>query len=342
MNAFQSASATKRVLVTVPFLPAGHAALAPFTAAGIDIVHATSRHLTEADWTSLVAGFDGAIVGGDPFNARVLSAAPRLKAIARGGVGYDAIDVPAATANGVAVCIHAGLNQSSVAELALTLMLASMRRLPENLSDYANAGWSRFNGRELTGATVGIVGLGRIGKRLVQLLAPFGVTALAYDAYKDAAFASEHGVTYVGAEELLERADIVSLHMPLGPETRNWLNAERLSQMQPDAYVINTARGEVIDQAALIDALSAGRIGGAALDVAMGEPLAVDHPLRRFPNVLLTPHIGGATRQARELGGTSAVSNILAILTGGSTPDVINPDYVRHIRRIATEPETRP
>lgn len=340
MTAFQTQPDRQRVLVTVPFLPAGHAALEPFAAAGIEVVHGTSRNLSEADWIALVAGVDGAIVGSDPFNVRVLAGAPRLRAIARGGVGYDAIDVRAATDNGVAVCIHAGLNQRSVAELALTLILTAMRRLPENLADYAGGGWKRFNGRELTGATVGIVGLGRIGKRLIELLAPFGVTVLAHDAYRDAAFAAAHGVTYVDARELLARADIVSLHMPLTPETSHWLNAERLSQMKPDAYVVNTARGEVLDQEALVEALRAGTIAGAALDVAVGEPLAADHPLRTFPNVLLTPHIGGATAQARELGGTSAVSNILAVLSGGTTPDIINPDYVRHVTRTALEPET--
>lgn len=331
MTSSLTSQARKRVLVTVPFLPTGHPTLEPFAAAGVEVVHGSSRRMTEAEWTALVASVDGAIVGGDPFSARVLAAAPRLRAIARGGVGYDAIDVPAATANGVAVCIHAGLNQRSVAELALTLMLSALRRLPENLSDYAVAGWKRFDGRELTGATVGIVGLGRIGKRLIQLLAPFEITVLAHDAFPDADFASTSGVTYVSAEELLRRSDVISLHMPLTPDTSHWLNAERLGLMKPSAYVVNTARGEVVDQDALVAALANKTIAGAALDVAVGEPLPVGHPLRAFPNVMLTPHIGGATAQARELGGTSAVRNVLAIITGGSSPDVINPDYVRHM-----------
>ena len=340
MTASPTSQPRQRVLVTVPFLPPRHPALEPFAAAGIEVVHGTSRQTTEAEWSALVASVDGAIVGGDPFSARVLQAAPRLRAIARGGVGYDAIDVPAATANGVAVCIHAGLNQRSVAELALTLILSVLRRLPENLHDYAGAGWKRLDGRELTGATVGIVGLGRIGKRLIQLLAPFEVTVLAHDAYPDTDFAQSHGVTYVDAAELLRRSDIVSLHMPLTPETSRWLNAERLSLMKPSAYVVNTARGEVVDQDALVAALAARTITGAALDVAIGEPLPVDHPLRSFHNVMLTPHIGGATAQARALGGTSAVRNILAILTGGTTPDIINPDYARHSRwAVTAEPE---
>ncbi|MGQ3292488.1 MAG: NAD(P)-dependent oxidoreductase, partial [Shinella sp.] len=329
-----------RVLVTVPFLPKGHLTLEPFTTNGIDVIHGTSRNMTTADWTALVASVDGAIVGSDPFSAPILAAAPRLRAVARGGVGYDAIDVPAATANGVAICIHAGLNQRAVAELALTLMLAALRRLPENLADYAAAGWKRLDGLELTGATVGIVGLGRIGKRLIQLLAPFEVTVLAHDAWQDEAFAKTHGVNYVSAEELLARSDVISLHMPLTPETRGWLNSERLSLMKPSASVVNTSRGEVVDQDALAAALAAKTIAGAALDVAVGEPLAIDHPLRSFPNVLLTPHVGGATEQARDLGGSTAVRNVLAILTGGSTPDVINPEYTRHLRQASTEPET--
>ncbi len=284
---------------------------------------------TEDEMIDILQGIDGAIVSIDPFTPRVLSAAKQLKVVSRTGVGYDATDVKAATENGVAVCIALGSNNFAVADYAFGLLLACSRRLLENLSEVPKGGWKRYQGRDVAGATIGIVGLGAIGKEVAKRARGFGMRILAYDVYRDEAFAAQHGVTYVSLEQLLRESDYVTLHILLNDQTKHLINAERLALMKPTAYLINTARGGIVDTQALYEALKERRIAGAALDVFENEPLEADSPLRSLDNVYLSPHAAGQSVQAMTLMGTMAADNVIAILKGERPAGIVNPEVLK-------------
>ncbi|MFA5027626.1 MAG: phosphoglycerate dehydrogenase, partial [Candidatus Methylomirabilota bacterium] len=301
-----------RVLITTIFLKPGDAVDRRLREAGFETVHVPlTGTRTEEELIALLDGISGAIVSVDPFTARVLAAAPRLKVICRTGVGYDAVDVPAATRHGVIVANTPGVNRHAVADLALALILCCARRLPENLAEVRGGGWIRHEGVDLEGKCLGIVGLGTIGKEVARRARAFGMEILAHDVAEDRAFAAAHGVAYVSLEMLLRQGDFVSLHCFLSAQSRHLINAERLGWMKPTACLINTARGGLVDTAALAAALEAGRLAGAGLDVVEEEPLPADSPLRRLPRVYLTPHAGGATADARERSGAAAAENLL-------------------------------
>lgn len=284
---------------------------------------------TEDEMIDILQGIDGAIVSIDPFTPKVLSAAKQLKVVSRTGVGYDAIDVKAATENGVAVCIALGSNNRAVADYAFGLLLACSRRLLENLSEVPKGGWKRYQGRDAAGATIGIVGLGAIGKEVAKRARGFDMRVLAYDVYKDEAFAAQHGVTYVSLEQLLRESDYVTLHILLNEQTKHMINAERLALMKPTAYLINTARGGIVDTQALYEALKEKRIAGAALDVFENEPLEADSPLRSLDNVYLSPHAAGQSAQAMSLMGTMAADNVIAVLKGERPAGIVNPEVLK-------------
>lgn len=255
-----------------------------------------------------------------------MDAAPRLRVIARPGVGYDSIDLPAATRRGIAVCNMPAVNATAVAELTIALLLMCARHIPRNIDDVRSGSWQRLEGRELRNATLGLVGLGAIGKAVAQLASCFGMSILAYDKYQDTEFADRHGIRYTGIDELLATSDYVSLHMLLDASTRHWVDGSRLARMKPTAYLVNTSRGPVVDEAALYRALRDGVIAGAALDVVEVEPLPADSPLRGLGNVYITPHLGGVTREARERSGRGAAQNVLNVLDGREPTNVVNPD----------------
>ncbi|WP_437088942.1 phosphoglycerate dehydrogenase [Streptomyces sp. enrichment culture] len=284
-----------------------------------------SGRRTPGELERLLDGARGAIVGADPFTAEVLRAAPGLRVISRTGVGYDSIDLAAAAELGITVCNTPGVNRHSVAEMALLLMLMSGRRIAENLEDVRTGGWRRLPGGELRGATLGLIGCGGIGQAVAELALAFGMTVLAYDPCPDLEFARRTGVGFTTADDVLERSDFLSLHLFLSPRTRHWLNADRLARMKPTAHVINTARGAVVDEAALASALAEGRLAGAGLDVTDGEPLAPDSPLRALDNCVVTPHIGGSTAQARRRSGLEAAHNVLRVLRGEPPRNVVGP-----------------
>ena len=317
----------RRVLIGSHFLRPGDKVDRQLKAAGLEVRYGLKRGSSESEIAEALADVDAAIVASTQINERTIAGNKRLRVIYRTGVGFDNIDVDVATRNGIAVCVTSGLNSNAVAEMAHFLMLASVRRVPENLRDYDTGGWTRWNGRELSRATVGIVGLGRIGRRLIELLSPYGVQVLAHDVAPDFEFAKEHGVSIVSPDLLLSQVDILSLHLALGPATKGWLSRERLARMKPTAHIVNTSRGEVIDEEALADALRGGQLAGAALDVTVDEPQPTDSVLRSLPNVLLTPHIGGSTVESRLLSGRRAVANILSGLRGEDMPDLINPEH---------------
>jgi len=256
---------------------------------------------------------DAIVTGTDALTAEVLAAAPRLKTIAKHGVGLDTVDVEAARARGVTVTTTPGTNHDSVADLALALLLALARDVVAQHTAVAAGGWAPGVGIELRGRTLGVVGLGRIGREVALRAQAFGMAVVAHDPWADAAWAAEHEVELLELEALLERADAISLHAPGGE--RPLLAAAELARMKPGALVVNTARGALVDEAALAAALREGRLGGAGLDVFAEEP-PVGSPLLGLERVVLTPHVGGRTREAQRRMGEACVRNCLAGLRG--------------------------
>jgi glyoxylate reductase len=255
----------------------------------------------------------------DRVDAELMDAAPRLRAISNYAVGVDNVDVEAATARGIPVGNTPDVLTESTADLALALMLAIVRRLAEGEAFVRAGKWATWEpglmlGRDLHGATVGIVGYGRIGQAVGHRLEGFGCELLTTGA--------SGGVPLA---ELLERSDFVTLHTPLTPQTRGLIDADALRRMKPTAYLVNTARGPIVDTAALAHALHAGEIAGAALDVTDPEPLPGDHPLLDAPNLLVVPHVGSATVATREKMADMAVDNLLAGLAGEPMPHQVTP-----------------
>ena len=256
----------------------------------------------------------------DPVDAELIEAAPNLRAISNYAVGVDNVDVDAATRRGIPVGNTPGVLTESTADLAVALMLGIARRLAEGEA-FVHAGeWRTWEpglmlGRDLHGATVGIVGYGRIGQAVGRRLEGFGCELLT---------SSRSGG--VSLEELLERSDFVTLHCPLTPETRGLIGDSALRRMKPTAYLVNTARGPVVDAGALARALHSGKIAGAALDVTDPEPLPGDHPLLEAPNLLVVPHIASATHATRGRMADIAVDNLLAGLAGKPMPHSVNAD----------------
>ncbi|MBV9470118.1 MAG: hypothetical protein JOZ57_12855, partial [Abitibacteriaceae bacterium] len=252
------------------------------------------RAPTEAELIARIGEADVLISGTEPVTQQVLEAALRLKVISKHGVGYENIDLAAAKARGIPVCIAGGAIADSVADMSFALLLALARQVPQGHASVKAGQWKRFIGPELRGKTLGIVGLGQIGKGMCRRAKGFGLRTVARDAYQDTDFAASWGVEYLPLDELLAQADFISLHAPVTTETRHLIGQEQLARMKPTAFLINTARGELVDEAALYDALHNGIITGAATDVFVQEPPG-DNPLLSLDNFIATPHSAGQT-----------------------------------------------
>ena len=259
------------------------------------------------------------------FTDNVLAGCPSLRLISIWGTGTDNVDLAACGKRGVAVTNTPGVNAHAVAEHTLALMLAVARRIPAMDRDTRAGQWPRGQLFQLEGRTVGLVGLGAIGRRVAQLLAPFGTRLLATTYGPDSGRAAAAGARHVPVETLLQEADIVSLHLRLSPETQGYVGRQRLGLMKPTAILINTARGGLVDKAALVDALRAGRIAGAGLDVFHEEPIPSGDPILGLANVVLTPHNGGNTREVIDAGLLRAVENVEHFLAGQPRDVVVPP-----------------
>ncbi|MBT1017956.1 phosphoglycerate dehydrogenase [Canibacter sp. lx-72] len=273
-----------------------------------------------------IADTDAVIVrSATQIDAEALSWASKLKVIARAGVGLDNVDVAAATQAGVMVVNAPTSNVISAAELTVAHILSLARKLPQAHASLAAGKWQRaaFTGIELYEKTVGIIGLGRIGGLVAERLKGFGVELIAYDPYVSAARAQQLGAQLVSLDELVRRADFVTIHMPRTSETVGMIGVKQLAAMQSSAYVVNVARGGLIDEAALFEALEAGQIAGAALDVFTAEP-PVDNKLVGHPLVHLTPHLGASTAEAQEKAGVSVARSVRRALAGELVPDAVN------------------
>jgi D-3-phosphoglycerate dehydrogenase len=268
------------------------------------------KTLAGADLIAFLAGVRRAIVAMERIDDATLAALPDLEIISKYGVGCDNIDLEACARHGVKVGWTGGVNRLAVAELALSFMIASLRRVGEGLRQVAvDGGWTQLLGRQLTGRTVGVIGFGAVGSEVARLLAPFHCRILATDIRDREDVARVLGVAMTPLDALLSQAEIVTLHVPLTEKTRHMIGADALARMRPDAIVVNTARGGIIDEAALADALASGRLAAAAIDVLEKEP-PVDRRLIGLRNVIVTPHIGGSSEEAVLAMGRAAMDGL--------------------------------
>ncbi|MGH3706185.1 MAG: phosphoglycerate dehydrogenase, partial [Agromyces sp.] len=258
-------------------------------------------------------------------DAEAIAAAPKLKVVARAGVGLDNVDIKAATAAGVMVVNAPTSNIISAAELTVGHILSLARHIPAAHSALAQGEWKRstYTGVELYEKTIGIIGLGRIGALIAARLQAFGTNVIAYDPYITAARAQQLGVQTVSLDELLEQSDFITIHMPKTPETTGMIGTEQFARMKQTAYIVNVARGGLIDEDALHDALVARTIAGAAVDVFVSEPPR-DSPLLGLPNAVVTPHLGASTDEAQEKAGVSVAKSVRLALAGELVPDAVN------------------
>ncbi|MFC9675097.1 phosphoglycerate dehydrogenase [Streptomyces sp. NPDC056949] len=261
-------------------------------------------------------GADALIVGMDAITAEVMDAAPRLKVIAKHGVGVDTIDVAAAHARGIPVVCAPGSNSHAVAEYTFGLLLSATRSLAASHVAVAASGWPKLFGPELRGKTLGIIGFGRIGRLLAGYARAFGMELLAHDPYVPDAGIRAHGAEPATLETLLARADAVSLHTPPDPSGTPLLDRARLAAMKQGAILVNAARGGLVDEHALADLLGSGHLGAAALDAFSTEPLPGDHPLREAPRTLLTSHMAACTPEANRAMGAMVADDVVRVLAG--------------------------
>jgi len=316
----------QRVLVTSWLMREDDPSFQILRDAGVEVVVRRSpRPRTADDMIGHLAGIHGVVAGSDNYSAPVLRAAFDLQVICRVGVGYDTVDLAVATERGIQVGTTPGTNQDAVADYAFGLILASARRIVGHHISTAAGEWRREPGPDVWQKTIGIVGAGAIGRGVARRARGFDMTVLAYDVQQDARWAAELGVRYVDLDELFATADYVTLHAPLMPATRHLVNAARLERMKRTAYLINTARGELVDLDALVVALNEGHIAGAALDVFPREP-PTDHPILRARNVVLSPHVAGGSEEANAAGGAMACRSVVAALRGGRVAFCVNPE----------------
>lgn len=289
--------------------PGRHQAL--LAATGLEVRYPTQeRPLTAPELRELLAGCSGAILGVDEASADVLVGSG-LRVLVRFGIGVDNVDLAAASAEGIRVSRTLGATTTSVAELAVGLMLAAARGIPQLDRSVRAGSWTRLTGVELAGRTLGLVGTGRIGREVALRARALGMFVIGHDPA-----AVQDDVPLVGFDELIARADVVSIHTPLTETTRHLFDSSVLSRMRPSSILVNTARGGIVDEAALATALVEGPLHAAALDGFEDEPLRGDSPLRDVPNVILTPHCGASTVEAVERAGVLAVEELCRGLSG--------------------------
>lgn len=303
-----------RVLITTDYLRPGDEVDRLLHGHGLDTVH---RPLTgRRDPAELVTALDGVeaalVAAGEPLTAEVLAAAPALRAVVRTGVGYDSIDVEAAAHHGVSVSNLPGVNANAVAEYTLGLLLSSARHLARSAAEVAAGGWFRGDGHELRGATLGLVGWGPAARAVAPLATAFGMTVLCTTHAPH----DDDSVRFVGLDELLAGSDFVSIHTAVSDRTRGLFNAAAFAAMKPTAVLVNTARGAIVDEPALADAVRRGVIAGAALDVVRDEPLPAESPLRGIEGIVVHSHLAGQTAEARRAAGIRGAEEVVAALAG--------------------------
>ncbi|WP_344420912.1 phosphoglycerate dehydrogenase [Pseudonocardia ailaonensis] len=287
------------------------------------------RHVDGTDRPALLAAIADAdallVRSATKVDAEALAASTRLKVVARAGVGLDNVDVPAATARGVMVVNAPTSNIVSAAEHAVALLLATARHIPAADASLRQGQWKRsqYNGVELQGKTVGVVGLGKIGQLVAQRLGAFGVTLVAYDPYIAPARAAQLGIELLPLDDLLRVADFITIHLPKTPETLGLIGKDQLALTKPGVIIVNAARGGLVDEDALAEAVRSGHVGGAGVDVYVTEP-TTSSPLFELENITVTPHLGASTSEAQDRAGTDVARSVQLALAGEFVPDAVN------------------
>ena len=285
--------------------------------AGFELVcNDTGRKLDREEQKAMIADAFAVIAGTESYDDDMLSAAPNLKLVVRFGVGTDNFDLESMKRRGIAVGVIS--NNNSVAEFTVALILGIMKNLHRFDNAVREGAWSRFTMHELKSKTVGIVGFGRIGRRLAQLLQGFDVNLIAYDPYMNGEAAAQLNVKPVTLEQLLSESDVVSLHIPATPQTHHLINRDTIAKMKDGAYLVNTSRGVLIDEAALKEALEAGKLAGAALDVYEREPITKDLPLNSLDNILLAPHVAALSVETNYNAGITCAESVIRVYEGGT------------------------
>ncbi|MFJ4471661.1 phosphoglycerate dehydrogenase [Streptomyces sp. NPDC089424] len=305
-----------RILITTDYLRPGDEVDTHLRSLGHTTVHAPL--VGRRDPEELVAALDGvdaALVANEPLTADVLARAPRLRVVVRTGVGHDSIDIAAAGRHGITVSNLPGVNANAVAEYTLGLLLSAARRLVQSATAVAAGHWPRQDGRELRGATLGLLGYGASARAVVPLARAFGMRVLCTTGVPED-LRTDPAVTFVALDELLRSCDYLSVHTALTDRTRGLLDAAAFRRMKPTAILVNTARGGVVDEADLAAAVRAGEIAGAALDVVCDEPLPADSPLRGVDGIVVHSHLAGQTAEARAATGREGAAELVAALAG--------------------------
>lgn len=272
--------------------------------------------LTSGDLERWLPGCSAIVAGGERIGPEMLDLAPGLRVIARTGVGYDSVDLPAATARGIVVTITPGTNHESVAEQAFGLLLAVTRRIAVNDRGIRGGGWDRTIVAPIRGRTIGLVGLGRIGAAMVPRARAFGMRVIACDPYLDAAAVAALAVPLLPFEKVVAQADVLSLHCPATAETCRMIGREALDRMPTGSILLNTARGSVVDEPALLEAVESGHLAGAGLDVLAQEPPPADHPFFKVDRIVLSPHLGGIDTMAMTAMADAAARNVVELYAG--------------------------
>ena len=314
-----------KILVTPTSLQPGKGspALERLQAYSDDLVfNELGRPLAEEELIPLLRDCDGYIAGLDQVSAKVIEACDRLKIISRYGAGVDRVDLEAAKKKGICVSNTPGANAEAVGELTFALLLAVARNIPKLNASTREGGWIRSTGTELFGKTMGVLGLGAIGKVTARCAAGFGMEVIAYDPYINDAYCTEHGIGNVSFEELIARADVIALHLPLMESTHHLIDEAAIGKMKSGVILINASRGGLIDEAAACRALAEGKLGGLGLDAFEVEP-PENSPLFAFDNVVVTPHTGAHTNEATANMADMAVDNLIEVLEGRACPHAV-------------------
>ncbi len=293
---------------------------------GLEIVRARGP-LSESDMLELISEqgpFEGTLNGDDAFTPKVIDALlPQCRCLSKYGIGLDKIDVAHCTSKRLPVLFTPGVNHTTVAEHAVGLMVAVAKHFWLHTSHVKQGRWTRQTGKELMGKTLGVLGMGRIGKEVIVRAAAFGMKTIAFDMFWDDAFAAEHGVERADSPQaVLQRAEVLSLHLPMNEQTTGYLNSERIALMPDGAIVVNTARGGLIDEAAVAESCRSGKLYGYGTDVLDAEPIEAPHPFKEIDNIIITPHVGSRTFESVERQALRATNNLINFLNG-------NEDYIQ-------------
>lgn len=318
---------TRILLTTTSFqdTPGGHHELLAST--GWEIIRARGP-LNEADTLALMGDIDGYICGDDAITRQVLEKArPRLKVISKYGIGVDKIDVKSCTEFGLPLLFTPGVNHTTVAEHTFLLLLSLEKNMLFHTDSTRAGGWKRKTGHELLEKTMGIIGLGRIGKEVAIRARAFGMNLIGFDVYWDEKFATQYGIKRAASlDEVFAASDYLSLHTNLTPETRDMINAQSIAKMKKGVLILNCARGEIVHTADMVAGLTSGQVGGYGTDVLDQEPPDANHPLLKLPNAIVTPHVASRTYESVVRQATAAVKNLILAMNGEKPLAQVNPE----------------